>query len=174
VGAAPPAFADVVDGELRFGGRTISGDTHSSKFEEYRDLEPGLFGGANFLITDPNDVTFLWGDFENIGYDDQSYSLEAGQWGRFRLFGEYSELPHVFSNDARTLYSYSGSNLLLLPAALQGSIEGAPDSATRSGLLGAALAGARRIPSSRRPTARSTAAVASPSASASAAPAARS
>jgi MtrB/PioB family decaheme-associated outer membrane protein len=143
--AATAAGAEVVDAELRMGGRTIAGDTHSSKFEEYRDLEPGLFGGADFLLTDPNDVTFLWGSFENVGYDDQRYALEAGQWGRFRLFGAYDELPHVFSNDARSLYAYSGSNLLLLPDALQGSIEAAPDSATRSALLGAGLAGANGV-----------------------------
>src|SRR5512134_1158948 len=141
---AAPAGADVVDAELRLGGRAISGDTHSAKFEEYRDLEPGLFGVATFLVTDPNDVTFLWGDFENVGYDDQRYSLEAGQWGRFRLFGEYSELPHVFSNDARTLYTYPNSNLLLLPDALQGSIEAAAGNAAKSALLGTALDGARR------------------------------
>jgi MtrB/PioB family decaheme-associated outer membrane protein len=140
---AAPAGADV-DAELRLGARAISGDTHSSKFEEYRDLEPGLFGGARFLITDPNDVTFLWGDFENVGYDDQRYSLEAGQWGRFRLFGEYAELPHVFSNDARSLYSYSGSNLLDFPDALQDALDGppVPAAAARSALLGAGLADA--------------------------------
>jgi MtrB/PioB family decaheme-associated outer membrane protein len=145
---AAPAGADVVDAELRLGGRTISGDTHSSKFEEYRDLEPGLFGGANFLITDPNDVTFLWGDFENIGYDDQRYALEAGQWGRFRLFGEYEELPHVFSNDARTLYSYSGSNLLDFPDPLQDALDGppVPAAAARSALLGAGLEDVDGIP----------------------------
>jgi MtrB/PioB family decaheme-associated outer membrane protein len=141
--AALPAAADVVDAEIRLGGRAITGDTHSSKFNEYRDLRPGLFGGADFLVEDPNGVTFLWGDLENVGYDDQSYSFEAGQWGRFRLFGEYAELPHVFSNDARTLYRSSGSNLLLLPDALQSAIEAAPDAATRSALLGAGLAAAR-------------------------------
>ncbi len=137
--AATPARADVVDAELRLGGRTISGDTHSSKFEEYRDFEAGIFGGGNFLVEDPNGETFLWGDFENVGYDDQRYSFEAGQWGRLRLFGEYSELPHVFSNDARTLYSYSGSNQLLLPDALQASIEAAATNGAKSALLGAAL-----------------------------------
>ena len=141
--AAAPARAEVVDAEVRLGGRTITGDTSSSKFEEYRDLRPGLFGGANFLVDDPNGVTFLWGDFENIGYDDQSYAFEAGQWGRFRLFGDYAELPHVFSNDARTLYRYSGSNTLDFPDALQLALEGAPDAATRSALLGAGLADAR-------------------------------
>ena len=140
---AAPARAELVEAELRLGGRAITGDTSSSKFEEYRDLRPGLFGDASFLLEDPNGVTFLWGDFDDIGYHDESYLFEAGQWGRFRLFGEYSELPHVFSNDARTLYRYSGSNLLLLPDALQGSIEAAPDAATRSALLGAGLADAR-------------------------------
>jgi MtrB/PioB family decaheme-associated outer membrane protein len=138
--AATAGTAEVVEAELRMGARAISGDTHSSKFEEYRDLEPGLFGGADFLLTDPDDVTFLWGSFDDVGYDDQRYALEAGQWGRFRLFGEYEELPHVFSNRARSLYSYSGQNLLLLPDALQGAIEAAPDTASRSALLGAALA----------------------------------
>jgi len=85
---ATPAGADVVEAEIWAGGRTISGDTSSSKFNEYRDLEPGGFGGANFLVEDPNGVTFLWGDFDNVGYDNQSYSLEAGQWGLLRLFGE--------------------------------------------------------------------------------------
>jgi MtrB/PioB family decaheme-associated outer membrane protein len=146
--AAPTqARADVVDAEIWAGGRTISGDTSSSKFNEYRDLEPGGFGGANFLVEDPNGVTFLWGDFDNVGYDNQSYLLEAGQWGRLRLFGEYSELPHIFSNDARTLYSYEGSNLLF-PDALRGAIEAVPagptQAATRSALLGAGLDDARR------------------------------
>jgi MtrB/PioB family decaheme-associated outer membrane protein len=138
VALAGTARADA-DGELRIGGRTISGDTHSSKFEEYRDLEPGFFGSGNFLLTDPNDVTFLWGNFENVGYDDQRYAIEAGQWGRLRLFGEYSELPHVFSNDARTLYSGAGSRLQLLDDALQASIQAAASNAAKSALLGAAL-----------------------------------
>lgn len=143
-----PASADVLDAELTIGGRAISGDTHSSKWEEYRDLEPGLFGDASFWVTDPNDVTFLWGDFENIGYHDQRYQLEAGQWGRLRLFGEYAELPHTFSDDARTLYTYSGQNQLNFPDALRGAIEAVPagptQAATRSMLLGNGLADARR------------------------------
>jgi MtrB/PioB family decaheme-associated outer membrane protein len=133
--AATPARADVVDAEIWAGGRTISGDTSSSKFNEYRDLEPGGFGGANFLVEDPNGVTFLWGDFDNVGYDNQSYSLEAGQWGRLRLFGEYSELPHIFSNDARSLYISQGSNYLNFPDALQSAIQAAPTSAAKSDLL---------------------------------------
>jgi len=73
--AALPAAAEVVDAEIRLGGRAITGDTHSSKFNEYRDLRPGLFGGADFLVEDPNGVTFLWADLENIGYEDQRYSF---------------------------------------------------------------------------------------------------
>jgi MtrB/PioB family decaheme-associated outer membrane protein len=143
--AAGPAAADVIDGEFSFGGRAISGDTHSGKFQEYRDLRPGAFGGGRFLIETPNERVFLWGDFDKIGYDDESYRIEAGEWGKLRLYGEYSELPHVFSTQTRTLYNSSGSNLLLLPDALQASIEAAgPDEAMQSALLGAGLADARR------------------------------
>ena len=152
--AATPALADVVDAELWAGGRAVSGDTHSSKFEEYRDLRPGMFGGGNFLITDPNDVTFLWGDFDNVGYQDQRYSFEAGQWGFLRLFGEYSELPHDFSNDARTLYHQDGSSTLVFPDALQGAIQAlnlppasvsTAEAQAMSALLGPGLEDARRI-----------------------------
>jgi MtrB/PioB family decaheme-associated outer membrane protein len=143
--AAAPAAADVIDGEFTLGGRGISGDTHSGKFQEYRDLRPGVFGDGHFLIESRNQRVFLWGDFDNIGYDDQRYRLEAGEWGKLRLYGEYSELPHVFSTRTRTLYSYSGPNQLLLPDALQAAIEAsAPDEAAQSALLGAGLAGARR------------------------------
>lgn len=140
---AAPARAELVEAELRLGGRAITGDTSSSKFDEYRDLRPGLFGGGSFLLEDPDGVTFLWGAFDDVGYHDESYAFEAGQWGRLRIFGAYSELPHVFSNDARTLYRYAGSNTLLLPDALQSAIQAAPDAATRSALLGGGLVDAR-------------------------------
>jgi MtrB/PioB family decaheme-associated outer membrane protein len=143
---AAPAGADVVDAEVQLGGRAILGETGSSKFNEYRDLQPGPFGNLDFLVEDPNAVTYLWGDFGNIGYDDQHYALEAGQWGRFRMFGEYAELPHVFGNNAHTLYRYFGSHMLDFPDALQTSLAAAPDNATRSTLLGAGLAGARSTP----------------------------
>jgi MtrB/PioB family decaheme-associated outer membrane protein len=117
--AATPAAAEVLDGEFTLGGRAISGDTHSGKWNEYRDLQPGVFGGGNFLVESPNGRAFLWGDFDNVGYDDQRYRFELGEWGKLRLFGEYSELPHNFSTQSRTLYTYEGSNRLLFPDAFQ-------------------------------------------------------
>jgi len=123
------AAADVVDAELELGGRVIHGDFDSSKFEEYRDIEPGVFGDGNFLLEDADGKIFFRGNLENVGYDDQRYSVETGRWGKFRFTGEYAELPHVFSNEARTLYSLSGSDQLLLPDALQQAIQFAPANA---------------------------------------------
>lgn len=161
---ASRSVAEIVEADLLLGGRAIHGDTHSSKFEEYRDLEPGIFGGGSFLLEDATGAYFLWGNLENVGYDDQRYSLEAGQWGRLRLFGDYSELPHVFSNEARTLYTLSGSDQLLLPDALQTAIQNAPSNSCgvpglpppappttcpplgKSALLGIGLAGAQPTP----------------------------
>jgi MtrB/PioB family decaheme-associated outer membrane protein len=143
IAAAVSAGAEVIDAEVRVGGRAISGDT-SGEFNEYRDLEPGAFGSTHFLVESPNESVFLWGDFENVGYEDQRYRIETGQWGRLRLFGEYAELPHLFSTQSRTLYHQSGSNLLLLPDAFQAAVQAAPDNAAKSAALAAGLADARR------------------------------
>jgi MtrB/PioB family decaheme-associated outer membrane protein len=136
-------------GELEVGGRAITGDDwgSSSKYDEYREQDPGAFGSGSFLLENRTEPYWLRGWLTDVGEDDQRYELEGGRWGRYRFDLEYSELPHIFSNDARSLYVES-DGVLDFPDAFQGAIQAAPPCAalpcppaSQTGLLEGFLAG---------------------------------
>lgn len=132
----------IVKGEATLGVRGIGGSFSSAEYEEYREQRPGLFGSGSFLLEDPERRGFFRGWLEDVGEHDERYALEAGRYGRYRLELEYDELPHVYSNFARSLYSTSHDAVLTLPAGLQASLE-ALSGAAQSTALGAALSDAR-------------------------------
>jgi MtrB/PioB family decaheme-associated outer membrane protein len=119
--AAPLASAEQefaggkLSGSFEGGGRIVTGNTDSAKFEEYRDLHSGAFGAGEFLLEDAGQRRYLRGWLEDIGEDDQRYRLEAGEWGRWGLELEYDELPHEFSELAETPYGNVDSGELVLP-----------------------------------------------------------
>jgi MtrB/PioB family decaheme-associated outer membrane protein len=120
--AATAARADVdlgpvnLSGWVEGGGRLVS-EEDSGKFEEYRDPHEGLFGAGSLLIEDPDrHHYFRFGGFD-VGEDDGEYFFEGGRWGRWNLFGNYSQIPHHFSNRALTPYRNLTSGELTLPFA---------------------------------------------------------
>lgn len=138
--AAPDALRAEVDlggatleGRAELGGRVVTGDSSSAKYDEYRDLRPGLFGSLDFLLEDDDREDYFRGWLSKIGEDDQRYDLEAGRWGlgRLRLF--YGELPVPLSDQARSPYRGS-SEFLRLPPGFQSRV-GAFGGALRSRVL---------------------------------------
>jgi MtrB/PioB family decaheme-associated outer membrane protein len=122
-GAAATARADLdlgpvrASGYLEGGGRVITGDDHSGKFEEYRDPHEGLFGAGDLMLEDPGQLHFLrFGGFD-VGEEDGEYFFEGGRWGRWGLFGNYSQIPHNFSDRALTPYQGIAGGDLTLPFA---------------------------------------------------------
>ena len=119
--AAAAARADMdlgpahLSGWIQGGGRAVS-DEDSGKFEEYRDVHEGLFGAGDLLVENPNRTFLRFGGFD-IGEDDADYFFEGGRWGRWDVFGSYSQIPHNFSNDALTPYHGIASGELFLPFA---------------------------------------------------------
>jgi MtrB/PioB family decaheme-associated outer membrane protein len=88
------------------------------KFYEYRDLRPGVFG--NFLFgahrtQDPFDIEF-WG--KNVGWNDQAFGLDLAKPGQYYLTFGWDETPHVFWQNAKTLYNGVGTNNLTIPVFL--------------------------------------------------------
>jgi MtrB/PioB family decaheme-associated outer membrane protein len=136
----------VATGEVEVGGRTITGDFGSSKYEEYREQRPGVFGNAKVLVEGKEGKYFLDGSATDIAEDDQHYELRIGRYGRYRLELEYDELPHVFSNRARTLYTDTGNGVLTFPDATQSAIEAAGTTAAKSAALQSALSTAGFVP----------------------------
>jgi MtrB/PioB family decaheme-associated outer membrane protein len=147
-GLAGAAHADVdvagarLSGELEVGGRAVTGEdwASSSKYDEYREQDPGLFGSGSFLLENRTQPWWLRGWLSDVGERDQRYELEGGRFGLYRFDLEYSELPHVYSDDARSLYSES-SGVLNFPDAFQSSLQAlGADAAAQSALLGSFLA----------------------------------
>ncbi len=143
--AAARADVDVagarLSGELEVGGRAITGEDwgSSSKYDEYREQDPGVFGSGSFLLENRTQPYWLRGWGFDVGERDQRYELEGGRWGRYRFDLEYSELPHVFSDDARSIYTES-NGLLDFPNALQQELQDlAASSAAQSARLGEIL-----------------------------------
>lgn len=122
-----------LSGRAELGARTVTGDWSSAKWDEYRDLRPGLFGNLDFLLEDGARDDYLRGWLTKIGEGDERYELEAGRWGlgRLRLF--YGELPVPLSDQARSPYRGSSEDLRL-PPGFQGRV-GSFGGALRSSVL---------------------------------------
>jgi MtrB/PioB family decaheme-associated outer membrane protein len=143
-GARRAAAEGSANGTIEVGGRTISGDWGSSKFEEYRDLRPGAFADGSLSLENGDRSHYFQAWLDDIGEADQRYLLQGGRYDFWRLELGYDELPHVFSNEARSLWFRQGSDALVLPDSLQSRLQalGATGgTALQSEGLGAALAG---------------------------------
>jgi|NGEPerStandDraft_6_1074524.scaffolds.fasta_scaffold10348_2 MtrB/PioB family decaheme-associated outer membrane protein len=128
-----PAAAEPVPywwfhGEVEAGGRFFLNNPQRNgsaylnqqslaKFYEYRDLRPGPFGNV-WLSTGTSDGLYQI-DFgaKNIGYNDQSYYLDASKAGEHYLSLGWDQSPHLYSTSALTPYQGIGTDVLTIPAA---------------------------------------------------------
>ncbi len=89
----------------------------TSKYNEYRDLRDGFFV-RRFRLNMPDLVGskyFLDLQSDKAVYRDQSYLATFGQWNRFKLQIRYDEIPHIYSNTTRTLYSQTARGVFTIP-----------------------------------------------------------
>jgi MtrB/PioB family decaheme-associated outer membrane protein len=120
---ALPAAADTelgpvrVSGTAEAGARGVTGDDHSAKFEEYRDVPSGAFGALDLMIQSLDDTNYLRFGGDDLGEQDGDYFLEGGRWGHWGITSSYSLLPHNFSNQALSPYFEVKSGNLQLPFA---------------------------------------------------------
>jgi MtrB/PioB family decaheme-associated outer membrane protein len=99
-----------VSGSLELGIRGVDDQDNSAKYQEYRDIDDGLFG--NFTIDYFMGSYYFGIDGENLGLDDQSYLLDGGSYGKFKYSFFYDEIPHNLSFGAKSYYSGIGANML--------------------------------------------------------------
>lgn len=86
---------------------------NEAKFNEYRDLKDGVYTG--FDINFRRDGYFVEAEGAEIGYDTQNYNIEAGKYGSYRFNAYYNEIPHNYTEDARSPYGGIGSDRLTHP-----------------------------------------------------------
>ena len=104
------------EGFAEVGGRFfLNNPDHSSlgSFYKYRDLRPGVFGnffyGAHRTGADPLDIE-VWG--KDIGWDDQAFGLDLSKPGSYYLTLGWDETPHVYTNNAHSIWSGVGGTFL--------------------------------------------------------------
>ena len=134
-----PAVAGVVE----LGSRWSWGDVYgrpdlpfdpalkTSKYNEYRDVRDGFFVPRVRLSMDDiaGSKYFLDVQSNNAIYLDQSYLATFGKWNRFKVQFRYDEIPHTYTNTARTLYSETGGKsttwgVLTIPLLTRNTLQG--------------------------------------------------
>ena len=56
-------------------------------------------------------------------YRDQSYLATFGEWNRFKVQFRYNEIPHLYSNTTRTLYTQTARGVLTIPALTRSTLQ---------------------------------------------------
>ena len=130
-------------GYVDFGVRFATGDVYGrpdlpfhpalkdSKFNEYRDVRDGFFlrrADVRFdnLLGTKNYVSF---QTSKSVYRDQSHLLSFGQYGKFILQFRYDEIPHIYSNTTRTLFTQSSPGIYVFPALIRQTLQAAASTA---------------------------------------------
>jgi len=125
-------------GKIEFGVRGVWGDEYgrpdlpfhpsifTSKYNEYRDVRNGFFIRRGHLILDQFVGTNNYLDIQTDKaiYKDQSYLATFGRWNAFQLQIRYDEIPHTFSNTARTLYTQTTPGVLTISPLLRSTLQG--------------------------------------------------
>lgn len=124
-------------GQVEFGVRQIWGDEYgrpdlpfrlgiqNSKYNEYRDIRNGFFvrrfriEAEDFLGT----KNYVGLQSRNSIYKDQSYLATFGRWGKYKIQFRYDEIPHTFTNTARTLFTTTAPGVYTISPTIRGTLQ---------------------------------------------------
>ena len=127
-GAAAPAEADehpplpTTYGSLDFGIRATHLDGDSARYERYRDLGDGVFlDGSRFSTQQRGWVFDLAAD--HAGRLDQRYTGSAIRPGRFKIRGQWDQIPMLMSRTTRTLFAVTSPGVLEIDDAIQSQVQ---------------------------------------------------
>ena len=110
----------------------FSPDLLMSKLNEYNDLRNNVFVRSFHLSADDVFGTrnYLRLQSESSLYRDQSYLVSLGQYGRFKLQFRYDQIPHTYTNTARTLLSETAPGVYTISPAIRNSLRVASSTGT--------------------------------------------
>src|SRR5215813_2722325 len=91
--------------------------------QRYRDLRGG--GTLEFLRFSKDSATRWFSiQVDHAGYRDQRYSAAYNDFGKFKGWFQYNQIPLFFSEDTKTLFSPEGAdNILRMPDAIQAGLQ---------------------------------------------------
>jgi len=122
----------------------VGDDRVSSKFQEYRDVRSGITAGLEGHFRSQNNVLNVVA--RQIGRKDQDMILDGGMPGVYSFGLNYSETPHNYQFDAKSLYSGLGTGYLSLPDGMQTDLQSSTSNAQyQAKLLGYVNSGADNV-----------------------------
>lgn len=135
---APPATAGDDDGfrlwvdPLDFWVLEKDQNNNSSKFQEYRDLQSGLWANLNAYGESEDGDRTLAIRMSAIGRDHARYTVDYGLAGEYKFNLDYNKIPHLFGNDATLLWNQTAANRFELADSTQLALQQAVE-AQRAG-----------------------------------------
>ena len=142
--AAEIWFPEEGQGMIEFGGRSYWGDVYgrpdlpfkpnlaTSKMNEYTDIPKNfLIRRARISLENVFGTSSYFNyQTQNSFYTNQSHLATFGQWNKFKLQIRYDEIPHIFTNTARTLYVDSAPGVYTLPLIVRQGLQMASSTGT--------------------------------------------
>ncbi|MGD0230536.1 MAG: MtrB/PioB family outer membrane beta-barrel protein, partial [Syntrophorhabdales bacterium] len=111
-----------LSGSVFLGGQAVNLDHQSAKFNEYNALGPGVVGGGNASYDTGKYHLDTNGSY--LGEDDMYLKVNGGKWGDFKYSLFYTEFPHNYSFENRSVFTNPGSqNMTLSPGASYNSLK---------------------------------------------------
>ncbi|HEY2446883.1 MAG TPA: MtrB/PioB family outer membrane beta-barrel protein [Rhizomicrobium sp.] len=94
-------------------------NTKSALFQEYGDWSDGPLGTSlGYLTENRKTAWFMSALAENVGRSDQYYQLKTGRYGEYSVTASFDSIPHVYSTNAKSLWSGAGTGDLTLRGGL--------------------------------------------------------
>src|SRR3984893_12797244 len=86
------------------------------KFEEYRDINQGLYlDGLRLRLYRPDEQYSVELSGKDWGLHTQEYSLSGERLGLWQVGFEWGQMRHIYSTDAQTFLKIFGGNVFILP-----------------------------------------------------------
>lgn len=116
---------DLQTGQCLGCGTAFSPALSTSKFNEYRDIRNGVYLRRVDVRFDNvlNSKNYVSLKSQRTLYKDQSYLGSFGQYGKFKVQFRYDEIPHIYSNTTRTLYTEGSPGDWVYPALIRQALQ---------------------------------------------------
>jgi len=100
----------------------------TSKFNEYRDVRNGFYvRRVDLKFNNILNSTHYFGlKSQSTLYRDQSYLGTFGDHGKFTFQFRYDEIPHIYSNTTRTLYTETAPGVWSYPTLIRQTLQATP------------------------------------------------
>ena len=131
-------------GYVDFGVRAVTGDVYgrpdlpfqpalsSSQFNEYQDVRDGFY--VRRLDVKFDNVLHTKDYFglqsQSTLYRDQSYLATFGEYGKLKIQFRFDEIPHIYSDTTRTLFSQITPGVWSYPALIRQQLQAAVPAGT--------------------------------------------